>query len=99
LQEKGPLYILPWRCTFACNYNCVHCTSAGKPAAQDEVNTEEAKRIVDQAYEFGASFFGIKGGEALLRKDTSEPKKAALQMISIILGVVPMLLLSANRVS
>ncbi len=26
-------------------------------------------RIVDQAYEFGASFFGITGGEALLRKD------------------------------
>ena len=60
---------MPWRCTFACNYNCVHCTSAGKPAAPDEVSTEEAKRIVDQAYEFGASFFGITGGEALLRKD------------------------------
>jgi radical SAM protein with 4Fe4S-binding SPASM domain len=69
MQRKGPLYILPWRCTFACNYNCVHCTSAGKPAAPDEINTEDAKRIVDQAYEFGASFFGITGGEALLRKD------------------------------
>lgn len=33
------------------------------------MSTEEAKRIVDQAYEFGASFFGITGGEALLRKD------------------------------
>jgi radical SAM protein with 4Fe4S-binding SPASM domain len=72
MQRKGPLYILPWRCTFACDYNCVHCTSAGKPAAPDEVNTEDAKRIVDQAYEFGASFFGITGGEALLRKDIFE---------------------------
>jgi len=63
---------LPWRCTFACNYNCVHCTSAGKPAAQGEINTEDAKRIVDQAYEFGATFFGITGGEALLRKDLFE---------------------------
>lgn len=69
MQRKGPLYILPWRCTFACNFHCVHCTSAGKPATPDEVNTEGAKRIVDQAYEFGASFFGITGGEALLRKD------------------------------
>jgi radical SAM protein with 4Fe4S-binding SPASM domain len=69
MQRKRPLYIVPWRCTFACNYNCVHCTSAGKPTAPDEVNTEEAKRIVDQVYEFGASFFGITGGEALLRKD------------------------------
>jgi MoaA/NifB/PqqE/SkfB family radical SAM enzyme len=63
---------LPWRCTFACNYNFVHCTSAGKPAAQDEINTQDAKHIVDQAYEFGASFFGITGGEALLRKDLFE---------------------------
>jgi radical SAM protein with 4Fe4S-binding SPASM domain len=69
MQRKGPLYILPWRCTFACNYNCVHCTSARKSAYPDEVNTAGAMRIVDQAYEFGASFFGITGGEALLRKD------------------------------
>ena len=69
MQRKGPLYILPWRCTFGCDFNCVHCTSAGKPAVPDEFNTEDAKRIVDQAYEFGASFFGITGGEALLRKD------------------------------
>ena len=43
-----------------------------KPAAPDELSTEDAKRIVDQAYEFGASFFGVTGGEALLRKDLFE---------------------------
>ena len=69
MNRKGPLYILPWRCTFGCNFNCVHCTSAGKPVGKDEISTEQAKRIVDQAYEFGSSFFGITGGEALLRKD------------------------------
>jgi radical SAM protein with 4Fe4S-binding SPASM domain len=69
MQRKGPLYILPWRCTFGCNFNCVHCTSAGKPPASDEVGTKDAMRIVEQAYEFGATFFGITGGEALLRKD------------------------------
>ena len=72
MQRKGPLYILPWRCTFGCNYNCVHCTSAGKSAIQNEINTAAAKNLVDQAYEFGASFFGITGGEALLRKDLFE---------------------------
>ncbi len=69
MQRKGPLYILPWRCTFACNYNCVHCTSAGKPSVSEEMDTTAAKKLVDQAYEFGASFFGITGGEALLRDD------------------------------
>lgn len=69
MQPKGPLYILPWRCTFECGFNCVHCTSARKPASQGEFRTEEVKQIVEQAYDFGASFFGVTGGEALLRKD------------------------------
>lgn len=72
MQRKGPLYIVPWRCTFNCSFNCVHCTSAGKPAAPDELSTEDAKKIVDQAYELGASFFGVTGGEMLLRKDLFE---------------------------
>jgi AdoMet-dependent heme synthase len=72
MQRKGPLYIVPWRCTFACDFNCVHCTSAGKPAFPEEISTIDAKKLVDQAYEFGASFFGITGGEALLRKDLFE---------------------------
>lgn len=40
--------------------------------ALNEVNTEDAKRVVDQAYGFGASYLGITGGEALLRKDLFE---------------------------
>jgi AdoMet-dependent heme synthase len=69
MQRKGPLYILPWRCTFGCDFNCVHCTSAGKPPVPDEIDTANAKKLVDQAYEFGATFFGITGGEALQRKN------------------------------
>jgi radical SAM protein with 4Fe4S-binding SPASM domain len=33
------------------------------------VDTASAKRIVDQVYDFGASWLGISGGEPLLRKD------------------------------
>ncbi len=69
MKGKGPLYILPWRCTFACNSDCVHCASACKPAFPDEVDTAGAMHIVDQVYDFGATFFGISGGEPLLRKD------------------------------
>jgi radical SAM protein with 4Fe4S-binding SPASM domain len=72
LVRKGPLFIVPWRCTFACNRNCVHCTSAGKPAFPDEMNTAAAKRLVDQIYGFGATFLGITGGDPLLRKDLFE---------------------------
>jgi radical SAM protein with 4Fe4S-binding SPASM domain len=72
LTRKGPLYILPWRCTFGCDSNCAHCASAGKPPFPDEVDTSSAMRIVDQIYDFGASWLGISGGEPLLRKDLFE---------------------------
>jgi radical SAM protein with 4Fe4S-binding SPASM domain len=69
LERKKPLYIVPWRCTFSCDSNCAHCASAGKSPFPDEVDTAGALRIVDQVYDFGASFLGISGGEPLLRKD------------------------------
>lgn len=72
MVEKGPLFIVPWRCTFACDSNCVHCTSAGKPSFPNEMDTASAKRLVDQVYDFGATFFGITGGEPFLRKDLFE---------------------------
>lgn len=72
MKNKGPLFIVPWRCTFECENNCVHCSSAGKPAADDEVDTHSAMKIVDEVYDFGASFFGITGGQPFLRKDLFE---------------------------
>ena len=69
MEKKGPLLIVPWRCTIACDSNCVHCLSAGKNAFPDEVETNDAIRIVDQVHKFGAGFFGITGGQPLLRKD------------------------------
>lgn len=68
-MPKGPLLIVPWRCTFACDSNCAHCVSATKAAFPDEVDTKTALKMVDQIRDFGASFFGITGGEPLLRKD------------------------------
>ncbi len=72
MKGKGPVFIVPWRCTYACNSQCVHCISAGQKTAPDEINTAEAKKIVDQACDFGATFFGITGGQPLLRKDLFE---------------------------
>ncbi len=69
MTGKGPVFIVPWRCTYACDNQCVHCISAGKKAEPDEINTQDAKKIVDQAADFGATFFGITGGQPFLRKD------------------------------
>jgi radical SAM protein with 4Fe4S-binding SPASM domain len=72
LTGKGPVFIIPWRCTFRCDNTCVHCTSAGKSSSPDELGTEEAKKMVDQIADFGASFFGITGGQPFFREDLFE---------------------------
>ena len=69
MTKKGPLFIVPWRCTFACENECVHCVSAGKSAVPNEISTSDALKLVDQVSDFGASFFGITGGQPFLRKD------------------------------
>jgi len=69
---NGPLFIVPFRCTFGCDSSCIHCTSGGKQAVTDEVDTEGAKHIIDQISAFGATFFGLTGGEPFLRSDLSE---------------------------
>ena len=69
MKEKGPLFIVPWRCTFQCDSNCVHCTSAGKSVVPYELDTAAALKIVDQVADFGASFFGVTGGQPFLRRD------------------------------
>jgi len=71
-KGKGPLYMVTWRCTKTCNNNCLYCSFASTPAAAEEISTEGAIRLVDQVYDFGASWFGISGGEPLLRKDIFE---------------------------
>jgi radical SAM protein with 4Fe4S-binding SPASM domain len=62
-----------WEMTTACNLRCIHChASGGKPSA-DELNTEEAKRLLDQLAE--ASEFrmmAFTGGEPLVRGDLFE---------------------------
>jgi len=53
-----------------CNCSCRYCNvSATMKAAPDELNTKEALHLVDEIYDFGPKWFGIKGGEPLLRKD------------------------------
>lgn len=72
VKSKGPLFIVPWRCTYACDSNCVHCISAGKTAVPNEIDTTTAKKMVDKISDFGATFFGITGGQPFLRKDIFE---------------------------
>ena len=72
MSHKGPLFILPWRCTPKCSRSCLHCGFASNPPALDALGTEETKHVVDEIYDFGASYLGLGGGEPLMRRDLPE---------------------------
>ena len=73
MAKKGPLLMTSWRATGACNARCRYCNvDATGGAAPRELSTKEALRLVDEVYNFGVRWFGLKGGEPLLRKDIFE---------------------------
>jgi radical SAM protein with 4Fe4S-binding SPASM domain len=73
MTKKGPLMMTSWRTTGACNARCRYCNvdATGKKADK-ELTTQEALALVDKVYDFGVSWFGLKGGEPLMRKDIFE---------------------------
>lgn len=72
LGKPTPLAIT-FAVTYDCMCKCVHC-SAGKHYKEGvpELNTEEAKNLIDQAQKLGITIIAFTGGEPLLRKDLFE---------------------------
>ena len=67
-----------WRATGACNARCAYCNvDANMQHADRELTTKEAFALVDEVHSFGVRWFGIKGGEPLMRKDIFEIVKYA----------------------
>lgn len=65
--------IVVWNCTRACNLQCAHCyarSDAGK--ADNELSTEEGKKLIDMLSDFEVPVLLFSGGEPLLRKDVPE---------------------------
>ncbi|MEE8329376.1 MAG: PqqD family peptide modification chaperone [Thermodesulfovibrionia bacterium] len=58
--------------TLACNLRCRHClVSAGKEL-EEELTTEEIKKLVDEAVVLGVKRFYITGGEPFIKDDIFE---------------------------
>ncbi|MFH2050771.1 MAG: radical SAM protein [bacterium] len=58
-----------WEITFACNMQCLHCgTSAGKKRP-DELNTDEAYKLIDELASLECKSITLSGGEPLMRED------------------------------
>ena len=70
-QLSAPLFVI-WEITAACNLRCKHCLSdAGKPVP-GELNTAEAKRLIDDLETLKVFNINFSGGEPLLRPDIFE---------------------------
>ena len=71
LRLKAPGAVV-WEITRKCNLQCAHCSSAAEKIGDIELNTEEAKSLIDQLSEAGVCWLLFSGGEPLLRKDFFE---------------------------
>jgi AdoMet-dependent heme synthase len=68
---SAPLFVI-WEITSRCNLKCEHCLSdAGKPDL-NELNTNEAKAIIDTLSEMKVFTIAFSGGEPLTRPDIFE---------------------------
>ena len=63
---------LTWELTYACNLLCVHCLSSSGKRAPDELDTAEAKRLLDEWAAMKVFYINVGGGEPMTRPDFFE---------------------------
>ncbi|WP_373500150.1 12,18-didecarboxysiroheme deacetylase [Desulfococcus sp.] len=69
--DKKPVVV--WNTTRRCNLKCIHCYAHAKDIPYDnELTTEEGKRLIDDLAGFGVPVILFSGGEPMVRKDLPE---------------------------
>ncbi|MFX1573293.1 MAG: radical SAM protein [Promethearchaeota archaeon] len=61
-----------WEFTLKCNSKCIHCGSSAGKSRSDELNTEEALKLVNDLNSCGYDGIALMGGEPFLRDDWFE---------------------------
>lgn len=61
-----------WDITSECNLRCAHCYHLDGQIHENELSTEEIKRVLEELLAFGVEIVTFSGGEPLLRKDFLE---------------------------
>jgi radical SAM protein with 4Fe4S-binding SPASM domain len=65
--------VMSWNVTRKCNLKCPHCyINATARELENELSTEEAKKLIDQILEVSSPLLILSGGEPLLREDIFE---------------------------
>lgn len=66
--DFGPVVV--WNCTNTCNLKCRHCYAESKNVkSDDELNTKEAKTLIDDLAVSKVPVLLFSGGEPLMRED------------------------------
>lgn len=76
VKRAFPLRMVAWELTRNCNLNCVHCRArASHGPHENELNTDECRKIIDDIASFSEPTIILTGGEPLLRDDLFELAK------------------------
>ena len=71
--ERFVPLIMSWNITRECNMKCSHCyINSTDRKLDNELNTQEAKNMMDQIYQVSRPLLILSGGEPLLRSDVFE---------------------------
>ncbi len=70
-----------WEITNTCNYHCSYCIfSSESKKYEDELTTEEVKRVIRELKENNFTYIKFTGGEPFTRKDMTEILKYAAEL-------------------
>ena len=65
-------FMVVWDFTHHCNLRCSHCYLDAQKPLPHELDTEEAKRLIEELADAGVVVIAFSGGEPLMRKDFFE---------------------------
>ena len=63
---------LTWELTYACNLACIHCLSSSGRRDPNELDTAQAKAVIDEIAAMKIFYVNIGGGEPMVRGDFFE---------------------------
>src|SRR6266567_4049249 len=70
--EQRPFLVI-WETTQACDLSCLHCRACAQPKRSPlELDTDQAKRLIDEVARMEVPVFVLTGGDPLKRPDTFE---------------------------
>jgi radical SAM protein with 4Fe4S-binding SPASM domain len=72
-SERFIPLVMSWNVTRECNMKCSHCyINATEKKLDNELTTQEAKKLMDQIFQVSRPLLILSGGEPLLRPDIFE---------------------------